>query len=137
MAFQSFGDCPWCGAHIELRKEGRDYVCPVCACTFSRNPAKWKVGIPAAILVACLLWIFVPLHGRIAAFFGAIAVLIATAKSFHHQILSRGRSDLTVGEAKQHKAEGKESKWFFAAIAVVLAAILVLLTLVLVLMAKR
>jgi len=137
MAMQSFGDCPWCGAKIDLRKEGRAYVCPVCACTFNRNPAKWKVGIPVAILVAVLLWLFVPLYGHIAALLGAIAVLIVTAKSFHHQILSRGRGDLTVGEAKQHKAEWKESKWFFVAIAVVVAAILVLMTLVFVLMAKR
>ena len=135
MALERFGDCPWGGAKIDLRKEGRAYVCPVCACAFSRNPAKWKVGIPVAILVAILLWIFVPLHGRMASLLGVIAVLIVTAKSSHHQILSRGRDDLIAKEAKQHKIERKESKWFFGAIAVVVAAILVLLTLVFVRMA--
>jgi len=35
MAFQRFVDCPWCGAHIELREEGRAYMYPVCASTFS------------------------------------------------------------------------------------------------------
>ena len=137
MAFQSFGDCPWCGAHIELRKEGRDYVCPVCACTFSRNPAKWKVGIPVATFVAILLWVFIPLHGRSAAFLGTLTVLIVTARSCRHQILSRGRSDLTVGEAKQHRAVWKESKWFPIVIAVVLAPLLVLLILALIVMAIR
>ena len=51
MAFQSFGGCPWCGARIDLRKEGRDYACPVCGCTFNRNSGKWKVGIPLALLM--------------------------------------------------------------------------------------
>ena len=137
MALQSFGDCPWCSARIDLRKEGSVYVCPVCACTFSRNSAKWQVGIPVAILVAILFWIYFPFHGRIGALLGTIAVLIVTAKSRHHRILSRGRSDLVIGEATQHKAQGKESKWFLVVIGFVVAAFLALLTLVLVLMLKR
>jgi len=137
MAFQSFGDCPWCGARIDLRKEGRDYACPVCGCTFKRNSGKWKVGIPLALLIAVPLWIFVPVYGRLAAFLGLVAVLIVTAATSRHEILSRGRSDLTAGEARQHKAKWKESKWFYVVIGAVLAAALVLLTLLVVLMAKR
>ena len=66
MPLQSFGCCPWCGARIELRKEGRKYACPVCACTFARDTGKWKLGIPLAVFTAVLLWIFVPVYGRIA-----------------------------------------------------------------------
>lgn len=125
MPMQSFGDCPWCGATIDLLKEGRVWVCPVCSCTFTRNPAKWKVGIPLAVVTAVLLWVFVPAHAKLAASLGAIGVLILTAKSSHHRIVSRGRTDLTVGEAKQHKADWRESKWFIVAIAVLLLAVLV------------
>ena len=39
MVFQRFVDCPWSGAHIELREEGRAYMYPVCASTFS--PPRW------------------------------------------------------------------------------------------------
>lgn len=127
MPFQSFGDCPWCGAKIDLRKEGRVYACPVCSCTFTRNSVKWKVGIPVAFLVAVLLWIFVPVHGRLAACLAAIAVLILTAKTSDHTIISRGRTDLTIGEAKKHKAKPKESKWFIVAVTLLLVTVLVLL----------
>lgn len=111
MPMQSFGDCPWCGAKIDLKKEGRVCVCPVCACTFKRNPAKWKVGIPVAVGVAVPLWVFVPFHGRLIACLAAIGILILTAKSSSHKIASRGRANLTIGEAKKHKAKWKESKW--------------------------
>ena len=124
MPMQSFGDCPWCGAKIDLRKEGRSYACPVCSCTFTRNSAKWKVGIPVAALVAALLWMLLPFHGRLAACLGAIAVLILTANTSHHKIVSRGRTDLTTGEAKKHKAKWKESKWFIIAVGLLLAAVL-------------
>ena len=127
MALQSFGDCPWCGATIDLRKKGRACACPVCSCTFTRNSGKWKVGIPLAILVGVPLWMFAPLHGRLAAALAAIAILILTAMTSYHKIVSRGRADLTAGEAGQHKAKGIESKWFAVAVALLLAAVLVLL----------
>ena len=130
MAMQTFGECPWCGAKIDLRTEGRVCACPVCACTFTRNSAKWKVGVPVAVLAAVLLWIFVPLYGRLAACLGAIGVLILTAKTSYHTIVSRGRTDLTTGEAKKHKAKWKESKWFIVAVALLLVAVLVLIGLV-------
>jgi hypothetical protein len=109
----------------------------VCGCTFNRNAGKWKVGIPLALLIAVPLWLFVPVYGRVAALLGAVAVLIVTAATSRHDILSRGRSDLTAGEARLHKAKWKESKWFYVVIGTVLAAVLVLLTLLVVLMAKR
>lgn len=129
MPLQSFGDCPWCGAKIDLRKKDRVCTCPVCSCTFTRNSAKWKTGIPVAVLVAVLLWIFVPFHGRLAAFVAAIAVLIFTAQTSYHKIIEGGRTDLTTGEAKRHKAKWKESKWFIIAVAVLVMAVLVLLLL--------
>ncbi len=127
MPMQSFGGCPWCGAKIDLRKERGVCACPVCSCKFTRNSAKWKVGIPVAVLVAVLLWIFLPFHGRLAACVAAIAVLIVTAKTSHHTILARGRTDLTTGEAKKHKAKWKESKWFIVAVALLVVAVLILL----------
>jgi hypothetical protein len=129
MPLQSFGDCPWCGERIDLRKQAGVYACPVCSCTFTRNAAKWKVGIPVAILVAALLWMLVPCHGRLLAGLGAIGVLIITAKSSHHRIISRGRADLTAGEAKKHKAKWKESKWFIVAVVLLLMAVIALLVL--------
>ena len=126
MPMQSFGDCPWCGAKIDLRKEGRSYACPVCSCTFTRNSAKWKIGIPVAVLVAVLLWVFVPHRGGLVACLGAIGILILTALAFDHKIVSRGRTDLTAGEAKEHKAKWKESRWFIIAIAVFLVAAIAL-----------
>ena len=127
MPLQSFGVCPWCSAKIELRTEGGVCTCPVCSCTFTRNSAKWKAGIPVAAVVGVLLWRFVPVHGRLAACVGALAVLILTALTSHHKIVSRGRTDLTAGQAKEHKAKGLESKWFIVAVALLIAAVVVLL----------
>ena len=124
MPMQSFGECPWCGARIDLLKEDRVWVCPVCSCTFTRNSAKWKVGIPAAIGVAILPWIFGYSHAAIASCLGAMGVLIFTAKASHHEIVSGGRTDLAVGEAKKNKPKGKESKWFIVAVVVLLLAVL-------------
>ncbi len=127
MSLQSFGECPWCGAKISLRQEAGVCACPVCSCTFTRNSAKWKVGIPVALLVAGLPWIFVPSHGRVAACVAAITVLILTARIFHHTIVSRGRTDLAAGEAKQHRAKAKESTWFLVAVILLVAVVLVVL----------
>jgi hypothetical protein len=129
MAMQSFGGCPWCGARIDLRNKGRMCTCPVCACTFTRNPGKWKIGVPVAVAVAALLWIFLPVHGRLAACLGAVGILMFTANTSRHTIVSGGRTDLTAGEAKQHKAKGKESKWFIVAVALLLVTVLVVVLL--------
>ena len=129
MPLKSVGECPWCGAEIDLRTQAGVCACPVCSCTFKRNSGKWKIGIPVAILVAVLVWIFVPFHGHLAACLGASAVLIFTAKTTYHKILSGGRTDLTTGEANRHRGKSKESKWFIIAVALLLAAVLVLLLL--------
>lgn len=139
MSMQSFGECPWCGARIDLQKVGRVCVCPVCACKFTRNPAKWKVGVPVAMLVAVLLWFFVPRLSVFATYLvaglGAIGVLIFTAGTSHHTIVEGGRTDLTTGEAKRHKAKGHESKWFIVGVGLLLVAALFLI--VLALLARR
>lgn len=135
MPLQSFGECPWCGAKISLRQESRVCACPVCSCTFTRNSAKWKVGIPVALLVGVVLWLFIPSHGRMAGCVAAIMVLILTAATSHHTIVSRGRTDLAAGEASRHKAKVMESKWFMGAVVLLVAVVLVVL--VFGLLAKR
>jgi hypothetical protein len=125
MAMQSFGECPWCGARIELRRVERAFACPVCACTFERTRAKWWIAIPVALLVAAPVWSFVPWNGRLLAGLAAIAVLIASSLVSTTRILTQGRTDLTAGEARGHRAgRSRESRWFLVLIGIlVLAAI--------------
>ena len=124
MPMQTFGDCPWCGAKIELIKKGRVWVCPVCACSFTRQAPRWKVGIPLAGGAATLIWLLLPTHAMLVATLAAIGILMVTSTSGRNSIETRGRADLTAGEARSHRAQWKESKWFLVAAAIVLAAVL-------------
>jgi hypothetical protein len=131
MPLQIFGACPWCGARLDLRRIDKTYTCPVCSCTFERNFSRWKIGIPVAVGVLTLLWVFVPRYGLLAAGLGAIAVLIVTAKAARHRIVSRGRSDISAGEAGRHQARLRESRWFTLIVVLLLLPLVVLLVLAL------
>jgi hypothetical protein len=110
-----------------LTKKDKAFVCPICNCEFRHNLKKWCIGLPAAIILAIVLWKFVGIPPRACAWMAAIAAIIITARIPTYLIITDGKEIDKEELASIIPPKPKESRWFLVLLFSLVAVILTIL----------